>query len=39
MKRSKKLAILAALTMGVQFGSHASASDTDYDVGVKSPYS
>ena len=30
MKRSKKLAILAALTMGVQFGSHASASDTDY---------
>ena len=30
MRRSKKLAILTALTMGVQFSSHASASDTDY---------
>ena len=29
MKRSKKLAILAALTMGVPFGNYASASDTD----------
>ena len=30
MRQSKKLAILAALTMGVQFSSHALASDTDY---------
>lgn len=30
MKKSQKLAILAALVMGVNFYSHASASDTDY---------
>ena len=30
MRQSKRLAILAALTMGVQFSSHALASDTDY---------
>ena len=30
MKRSQKLAIGAALVMGVTFNSHVSASDTDY---------
>ena len=30
MKRSQKLAIWAALVMGVHFNSHVSASDTDY---------
>lgn len=32
MKRNKKLAILTALAMGVNFSSHVSASDTVVDV-------